>query len=302
MAPKRISRNPLSGWLALLASVLLLAGCGGGYETKTARGEGVREWFLEFSWGRVEAYAVWPPDEGRFSGRGRPAILLLHGSNARAQRFRRAMLNHARDGFFLMSVSLPGFGASTGPEDFAGPRSVEAVLGAVRHLGARPNVDKAGVFIYGVGQGASTAALAAAAGGEAAGLILENGFYDMETAYARSSESRRARIRTALGGPPAQRPAAYRERSAIRAAAGIRSPVLLLHGRKAPYPLGGAEAFLKALRAGGGSAELRRVDKPGPFASPGSPNIGKRVIPYARRIYEARRSVSGERKPGSGRR
>ena len=72
MAPKRISRNPLSGWPALLASILLLAGCGGGYETKTARGEGVREWFLEFSWGRVEAYAVWPPDEGRFSGRGPP--------------------------------------------------------------------------------------------------------------------------------------------------------------------------------------------------------------------------------------
>lgn len=202
MTLKRVSGNLLRGGLSLLVSAFLISGCGGGYETKTARGEGIREWFLEFDWGRVEAYAVWPPGGGLSSGNTWPAILLLHGADARAQRFRRAMLNHARDGFFLMSVSLPGFGASTGPEDFAGPKSVEAALGAIRYLRTRPNVEKDGVFIYGVGQGASTAALAAARSENISALILENGLYEPEKAYVRLSNKQQARMRTAIGARP----------------------------------------------------------------------------------------------------
>ena len=288
MTLKRVSGNLLRGGLSLLVSAFMISGCGGGYETKTARGEGVREWFLEFDWGRVEAYAVWPPGGGLSSGNTWPAILLLHGADARAQRFRRTMLNHARDGFFLMSVSLPGFGASTGPEDFAGPRSVEAALGAIRYLRTRPNVEKDGVFIYGVGQGASTAALAAARSENISALILENGLYEPEKAYARLSNKQRARMRAAIGGPPARRMAAYRARSAIRAADKIKAPILLLHNRKAPYPISGAEALLKILRGRGGSAKLQRMDKPSPFASSKHPNIKKWVIPYVEEMRKMR--------------
>ena len=285
---KRLSGNLLLGGSSLLIAAFLLAGCGGGYETKTARGERIREWFLEFDWGRVEAYAVWPPGEGLSSGKAWPAILLLHGADARAQRFRRAMLNRARGGFFLMSVSLPGFGASTGPEDFAGPRSVETALDAIRYLRTRPNVEKDGVFIYGVGQGASTAALAAARSENISALILENGLYEPEKAYARLSSKQQARMRAVIGGPPARRMADYRARSVIRAADKIKAPILLIHNRKAPYPISGAEAFLKILRGRGGSAELQRVDKPSPFASSKHPSIEKWVIPYVERMRKMR--------------
>ena len=281
---KKIPRNVFF----LLISTFLLVGCAADYETKTARGEVIREWFIPFTWGRVEAFAAWPPDRGHLPQRRYPAILLLHGADARAQRFRRAILAHVRDGLILMSISLPGFGASTGPEDFAGPRSVEASQGAVRYLSTRENVRKDGIFIYGIGQGASAAALAAARSAKISGLVLENGFYDLEKTYGRLSQKQKNRIRAVLGGAPDQAGQAYRERSPIRAAEKIKAPVLLLHSQGEPYPLSGAEAFLKIIRGKGGRAELQRIKKQGPFESLTHPNIANRVIPFIRKILKTR--------------
>jgi len=285
---KKILKNTLHGVFFLLVSTFLLFGCATDHETKTARGEVIREWFLEFPWGRVEAYAVWPPGGGFSPEKRYPAILLLHGADARAQRFRRAMLAHVHDGFIMMSISLPGFGASTGPEDFAGPKSVGAALGAVRYLGARQSVRKDGIFVYGVGQGASIAALAAARSANISGLVLEDGFYDLEKTYALLSQKRKNRMRALLGGTPAQREKTYRERSPIRVADKIKAPVLLLHSQGGSYPLSGAEAFLKAIEGKDGTAELQRIKNQGPFESFTHPNIAKRGIPFIRKILETR--------------
>ena len=288
MILKKILKNTLYGVFFLLVSTFLLVGCATDHETKTPRGEVIREWFLEFPWGRVEAYAVWPPGGGFSSEKRYPAILLLHGADARAQRFRRAMLAHVHDGFIMMSISLPGFGASTGPEDFAGPKSVGAAMGAVRYLGTRQSVRKDGIFVYGTGQGASTAALAAARSANISGLVLEDGFYDLEKTYALLSQKRKNRMRALLGGTPVQRGEAYRERSPIRVADKIKAPVLLLHSQGDSYPLSGAEAFLRAIEEKGGIAELQKIKNPGPFESLTHPNIAKRGIPFIRKILETR--------------
>ena len=272
----------------LLISTFFLLSCAAVHETKTARGEVIREWFMPFTWGRVEAFAVWPPDRGHLPQRRYPAILLLHGADARAQRFRRAILAHVHDEFFLMSISLPGFGASTGPEDFAGPRSVEAVLGSIHYLITRENVRKDDIFIYGIGQGASVAALSAARSANISGLILENGFYNLEQTYGRLSQKQQNRIRAALGGAPAQTGQAYRERSPFRAVDKIKAPILLLHSRGEPYPLSDAEAFLQIIRRKGGRAELQRIKKQGPFESLTHPNIANWVIPFIRKILKTR--------------
>ena len=288
MILKKILKNTLHGVFFLLVSTFLLVGCATDHETKTPRGEVIREWLMEFPWGRVEAYAVRPPGGGFSPEKRHPAILLLHGADARAQRFRRAMLAHVHDGFIMMSISLPGFGASTGPEDFAGPKSVGAALGAVRYLGTRQSVRKDGIFVYGIGQGASTAALAAARSANISGLVLEDGFYDLEKTYALLSQKRKNRMRALLGGAPAQRGEAYRERSPIRVAGKIKAPVLLLHGQGGSYPLGDAEAFLGAIEEKGGIAELKKIKNQGPFESITHPNIAKRVIPFIRKILGTR--------------
>ena len=288
MILRKISKKIPCNVFFLLISTFLLVGCAAVQETKTARGEVIREWFMPFTWGRVEAFAAWPPDRGHLPRRRHPAILLLHGADARAQRFRRAILAHVRDEFFLMSISLPGFGASTGPEDFAGPRSVEAVLGSIHYLITRENVRKDGIFIYGIGQGASAAALSAARSANISGLILENGFYDLEKTYALLSQKRKNRIRAVLGGAPAQTGQAYRERSPFRAADKIKAPILLLHSQGGPYPFSGAEAYVQIIRGKGGRAELQRIKKQGPFESLTYPNIANWVIPFTRKILKTR--------------
>ena len=288
MTLKKISRNILYGIFFLLVSTILLTGCVADHETKTARGEVIREWFMEFPGGRVEAYAVSPPVREHSPQVRYPALLLLHGADARAQRFRRAMLAHVRDGFILMSISLPGFGASTGPEDFAGPKSVEAAIGAVRYLSTKENVRKDGIFVYGIGQGASTAAIAAMRSTNISGLILENGFYDLKKTYALLSQKQKSRIRALLGGTPTQKENAYRERSPVRSAGKVKVPVLLLHGQGESYPISGAVAFLKAIEKQAGKAELQRIKNQGPFESLSHPNIAKWGIPFIRKVLKTR--------------
>ncbi len=288
MSLKKIPKNILSCGFSLLISTFLLSGCILNQETRTAHGDVIRKWFLEFPWGRVEAYAIQPLERGISPQRRYPAILLLHGADARAQRFRRAMLAHVRDGFILMSISLPGFGASTGSEDFAGPKSVNAALGALRYLGARENVVKGGIFVYGIGQGASVAALAATRSANISGLVLENGFYDLEKIHALLSRKQRNRIRALLGGTPVQNVETYRERSPSLMVDKMKVPILLLHSRESAYPLSGAEAFQKAINGKGGRANLQRIKNQGPFESLTHPNIAKWVIPFIREIRKTR--------------
>ena len=161
-------------------------------------------------------------------------------------------------------------------------------MGAVRYLNARENGKKDGIFVYGIGQGASAAALAAARSANISGLILENGFYDLEQTYTLLPQKQKNRIRALLGGTPAQKENAYRERSPIQVAGKIKAAVLLLHSQGGPYPLGDAEAFLNAIEEKGGRAELQGIKSQGPLESLTHPNIAKWVIPFIRKTRETR--------------
>ena len=180
--PERISAG-IPRLPAIFFILIALLGCGEGYETRTKRGGGIKEWFLPLGEGKVEAMAVWPPGGGR-----RPALLLVHAATGRAQRFRRAMFDLSRQGVVAMSISLPGFGGSTGPEDFAGPRSVAAVLEAARYLASRRDVS--GIAVYGYGQGATTALIAAIRGTDIRLVAVEGGEVDSPSSFLGSSSWR----------------------------------------------------------------------------------------------------------------
>jgi hypothetical protein len=63
-------------------------------------------------------------------------------------------------GYFAAAVSLPGYGTTSGPPDFWGPRSQAALRAALDHLLALPNIDREKVAVYGV-SGAATASMVA---------------------------------------------------------------------------------------------------------------------------------------------
>ncbi len=269
----------------LTLALALLAGCGGGYETVTSRGEGVKEWFLPLEGGRIEAYAVWPAREAWYAAvRRRPALLLLHAAKGRAQRYRRSMFSLARLGLVTMSISLPGFGESTGPADFAGPRSVEAAVRAIDYLAGRRDVMEDGVAIYGYGQGATTALLAAARSRRVRLVAVEDGVYDLGKAYEKLPPTERERLRFITGGTASEKPAAYKLRSPIYGAGRLRGPVLILHSRdNRRFPLLEAENLAAALKNQG--HPFRLVITQGRFGaySLKQESLKKWVIPFMKK-------------------
>lgn len=281
--------SPMAAALLPMAAALLLlaaAGCTAGYETETSRGERLKEWFLPGprGEGRIEAMAIWPAKEGPH-----PGLLLLHPASRRAQRFRRAMFSLARQGVVLMSISLPGFGATVGPEDYAGPRTVRAVLRAVAFLRAQPRVREDTIGIFGIGVGATAAALAAAQEpGKIHLLALQGGVYDLPAAYKQLSPARQERLKAILGGAPTARPKAFRARSPLNVIHRFRGEVLIFHARKSRlYPFSEAQALAARLRETGQKFTLREISR---SEESGSRNktLGKWVIPALKALAPAR--------------
>ncbi len=272
---------------ALVLAAALVSGCGGGYETVTTRGEGVKEWFLPLQGGRIEANAVWPSHSAWFAAnKRRPALLLLHAAKGRAQRYRRAMFSLVKQGLVTMSISLPGFGESTGPEDFAGPRSVEAAVRAVKYLAERRDVLENGVAIYGQGQGATTALLTAARSQYVRLVIVEGGVYDLRKAYEKLPPTERERLRFIVGGTAAEKPTAYKLRSPIHKVGRLRGPVMILHSKdNRRFPLSEAEDLAAALRNQGRLFSFVMTEGRLREFNPGHPSLKKWVTPFMKKHF-----------------
>ena len=265
---------------ALRATALLMAlalmGCGEGFETTTSRGFGVKEWHLRLEGGKIEAVAVWPPGKGPW-----PALLLIHSGKGRAQRFSRELFSLSRRGLLAMSISLPGFGDSTGPEDFAGPRSVGAVLQATEYLASRKDVPPGGIAIYGFGQGATTALLAAIRDPRIRLVALESGVYDLGGAFKSLPPTMRERLRSIMGGSARDKPLAYKARSPKFEADKVRGPVLIMHSEESRiFPVAESEGLAAKLRGAG--RPFRFVMTRGGLREflPGHPSIKRWVVPF----------------------
>jgi pimeloyl-ACP methyl ester carboxylesterase len=95
-----------------------------------------------------------------------PTVVFLHGHQAPPSRpggevfVRWGVLDrYAERGFLAVSVSLPGYGGSSGPEDFAGPFTQHAVEAVLSRLEAQGQADADKVLIQGISLGAVTGAL-----------------------------------------------------------------------------------------------------------------------------------------------
>lgn len=268
--------NSLGKIFSLIVSAVFLFGCGGGYETVTKRGFVVKEWFLPLEGGKIEAYAVWPSGT-----KPRPALLLLHAAKGRAQRFRRTMFSLAKQGLITVSISLPGYGGSTGPDDYAGPRSVKATISAIDYLAGRGDVLENGVAIYGSGLGATTALLAAARSRSVRIIAVEGGVYDLEKGYKNLPPTERERLRFLLGGSALEKAAAYKLRSPIHSVGQQRSPILIIHSKdNRQFPLSEAENLAAALRDQGRPFRFIVTRKRLSEFNPKFPSLKKLVIPF----------------------
>jgi hypothetical protein len=145
-----------------------------------------------------------------------PGVLYVPPAGVSARMALRWARQLASLNFAVEIMSLPGTGGTSGPADHAGPTSVAAVEAALAHLARSPGVDGKRLAVWGLGDGASTALLAAVRHPELLGVVAQNADY-------------------AVSGPAATR---------------ITSPVLVLHAASTgATSIAAAESFMVA-RAG----------------------------------------------------
>lgn len=160
-------------------------------------------------------------------------------------------------GFLAASVSLPGFGRTTGPADFAGPYTQNAIAAVIADFEHRREIAPgAAIVVLGISLGAVAGALIAAREPRISGLVLISGAYDLPALFANSERRGVAEVRAQFerqtgGGEPAAR-----SRSPLFQAHTIRARALILNGaqddRTDPAQ---AQQFCEALVAAGQSAE-----------------------------------------------
>jgi dipeptidyl aminopeptidase/acylaminoacyl peptidase len=209
----------------------------------------------------VEVYWIEPRGKGR-----RPAVIYLHGNeevdSVGGKTFHDwGVLERAASlGYLAFAVSLPGYGESSGPRDFCGPDSQQAVQDVIRAIRHRQDVRENKIALIGVSRGATVAAKVGEQVAGLAGIVLVSGFYDMGPTYEHWKADRTF--------PEAQALAAELEKESVMSDAGplevtmrersvlpvpiIESPVLALAGAKDPIaiPLQ-TEELVRQLRARG---------------------------------------------------
>lgn len=213
-------------WLFFLAA-LLLSGC-----SKTLEAAQVIIDHPDKPGANIEYFVEHPPSAGPW-----PTVIFLHGhQNPGARIGGRAFVNwgvlkqFAQRGYLAVSISLPGYGQSSGPPDFAGPFTQHAVEAVVAKLKMDNQAIPDKILIHGISLGANTAALVAAKNEQIAGLVLISGLYDLPAFFADPKTVGAQMVKAAAVQHTGGSDEAFRQRSALLLASDIHAATLILNG------------------------------------------------------------------------
>ena len=186
----------------------------------------------------VELFVAMPDGDGPW-----PAMLFVHGHQSPPRPGARVFIDLNRGpalatvdegrlermqerGYLAAAVSLPGYGTTSGPADFWGPRSQAALRAALDYALELPGVDRGNVAVYGVSGGAATAAMEATRDPRITALILVAGLYDLGEAYPTGDAGLDAYIEREAGTTPES----FAARAALRYVNQIQAATLVLYG------------------------------------------------------------------------
>src|SRR6185312_2189923 len=165
-----------------------------------------------------------------------PAIVFLHGHQEWFSHGGRDFVDwgvldeFADRGYLAVAVSQPGYGNSSGPADFCGPRTQHAVEAVITKLRSEGYVDRDRLVLEGVSRGAMTAGMVAAHDRSIGGVVLISGAYDLPE-YVRHPKSLMARlIIHSMKSETDGSEAALKERSLLYSAQEVRASTLIING------------------------------------------------------------------------
>lgn len=150
----------------------------------------------------------------------------------RAQAAGPARTLAGRDVYLAVAISLPGYGNSTGPKDFAGPFTQNAVRAVMQKLKNEKQAIPDRIAIQGTSLGAVTAALLGAQEKDLAGLVLISGLYDLSAFFEQSDSPAANSIRAAAIAQTGGGTDALKSRSALYVADRIEADTLILNGAR----------------------------------------------------------------------
>lgn len=206
---------------------------------------------------KVEYFEAHPEGDGPW-----PTVVFLHGHQDSPNRNGGLVYENwgvlhqfAKKGYLAVSVSLPGYGGSSGPEDFAGPFTQDAVEAVISKLVTDHKAAPDKVLIEGVSLGAVTAALVAEKNDHIAGLVLISGLYDLPSFFAEPKTVGARQVKALIDQQTGGSAQELEARSALPKAAKIHAATLILNGaqddRTDPDQ---AQRFASAIAANGTKA------------------------------------------------
>lgn len=180
---------------------------------------------------KIEFFILKPAHEGPF-----PVIFLLHGyqppenSNGGKQLVEFGYLQRfSNQGVVAISISMPGYGNSTGKRDFGGPHSQQAVIAVINHIKNLPFVDPSRIGIYGVSRGAQLAGMVSSHYPKMSFQILESGFYDL-VSFQSNTPDYLGEIKNSIFQEGGDTLEALIERSPVYHINDLKTPTLILQG------------------------------------------------------------------------
>ena len=193
-----------------------------------------------------------------------PTIVFLHGfqplpfrKGGKAFEDWGVLDRFAKKGYCAISVSLPGYGGSSGPEDFAGPFTQHAVKAVIAKAESDYLAIHDRILIEGVSLGAVTSALVTAHDPHIAGQVLISGLYDLPSFFAHPKSAAAERVKLSMVAQTGGNDAAMRARSALLFAPNIKAATLILNGAKDDRTdTGQAQQFASVINSSGGNARV----------------------------------------------
>jgi len=208
---------------------------------------------------RVEYFVETPTNPGPW-----PTVIFLHGHQPSVvtqggEAFARwgVLREDAHKGYLAVAVSLPGYGGSTGPRDFAGPFTQHAVNAVIDRLERDGQTNRRRMVIEGISLGAVTGALVAIDDPAIAGLVLISGLYDLPAFLNEPRTAAAAAIRSAVIAQTDGSQAALAQRSALLRASAIKANTLILNGAQDDRTDSSqATRLAETINAAGGRAQV----------------------------------------------
>lgn len=105
-----------------------------------------------------------------------PAVIICHGVGANKSDFTELAAALSRRGLYVLLFDFRAHGDSGGSRTSLGYHEQKDVAAALAWLGARPEVDRARIGIYGFSMGGATAILSAAKTGKFRAVVVDSAF------------------------------------------------------------------------------------------------------------------------------